>query len=137
MVNSNAFGEYFKSKRLALKLTLRAFAAKNALDAGNLSRLERGVVAIPAGHKILERYADALGIKRDSEDWFEFFDLAAAQSGSRPIDIDEAELVRHLPVFFRTLRGQPVPDDKLDALVELIRRSESRGHVEQSRNLES
>ena len=42
-----AFGEFFKVKRQALGLTLREFCLKHKLDPGNLSRMERGLLAPP------------------------------------------------------------------------------------------
>lgn len=121
---TNAFGDYFKAQRVKLGLTLRAFAQQHGLDAGNLSRLERGLLP-PPGRDTLERYAKALELESGSDEWYQFFDLASAQSGQAPIGISERDLVAKLPIFFRTLRGQKVSQDKLDELVELIRKQYS------------
>ena len=42
-------GEFFKQKRTGLKKTLRQFCAENKLDPGNISKLERGLMAPPQG----------------------------------------------------------------------------------------
>jgi len=115
----NAFGDYFRGRRAALGLTLRAFALKNRFDAGNLSRLERGIIS-PPGRETLERYAEALDLRNGSDEWYKLFDLAAAQSGQAPIGISDEELVAKLPVFFRTLRGQQIAREDVKILDELI-----------------
>lgn len=116
------FGTFFKSRRLAIKLGLREFCQKYGLDAGNISKLERGVLPPPGSQKKLEDYAGYLAIREGSDDWYEFFDLAASESGKIPSDLmSDERLVEKLPVFFRTIRGQKVPEEKLDELIRLVR----------------
>jgi len=116
------FGEFFKEKRLATGKTLRAFCIENGLDPGNMSRLERGLLPAPRSRELLERYARVLKIKKGSDDWYQFFDLAAAETGQIPKEVlEDSEVVEKLPILFRTLRGQRVPDEDLDKLVRLIR----------------
>jgi hypothetical protein len=55
--------------------------------------------------------------------WYEFFDLAAASRGQIPEEIlTDDKLVAKLPVLFRTLRGERVSEEKLDELIEAIRK---------------
>ncbi len=116
------FGEFFRKRRMALGLTLRKFCLQSRLDPGNISRLERGLLPPPQDHDKLESYAGLLKIERGSGDWYEFFDLAAAETGRIPDEImQDRELVGKLPIVFRTLRGERVPDDKLDELVRRLR----------------
>ena len=56
----------------------------------------------------------------------QFFDLAAAEKGRIPEDLQTEEVLDKLPILFRTLRGQKVPDDKLDELVDLVRGKRKR-----------
>ena len=122
MAEMKRFGELFKKLRLATGVTLREFCLKNSLDPGNLSRLERGVVSPPQSREKLEEYAKLLGLKKGSDDWYQFFDLAAAESGRFPEDVlSDDRVVAKLPVLFRTLRGQKVTDEELDQLVRQIR----------------
>ena len=114
------FGAFFKERRMALELTLREFCLQNGVDAGNLSRLERGLMPPPQGDKLVG-YAKMLSIEEGSNDWYEFFDLAAAERGRIPEDLQTKDLLDKLPILFRTLRGQKVPDDKLDELVKMIK----------------
>ena len=125
---SNTFGAYFKQMRLRRGLTLRSFCEKNQYDPGNISRLERGVFGPPGSHEKLEEYARALRLKKGSDEWLEFFDRAAASRGQIPKDLlSDKALTERLPLLYRTLRGQKVPPEKLDELVELIRASNRHG----------
>ena len=118
------FGEFFKQKRIDLKKTLRQFCADNKLDPGNISRLERGLMLPPQGSDKLVEYARYLQIKKGSDDWYRFFDLARIEAGRIPDELlkDEA-IVASLPILFRTLRGQKISEKKLEKLVELIKKA--------------
>lgn len=121
---ANAFGNLLKKRRLAIGLTMREFCLKNGLDAGNYSRLERGLFPPPQREDLLGKYAEALGLVRGTDEWIEFFDVAAACRGEIPKDLlDDQQLVDKLPALFRTLRGQPVSSAQMDTLIEKVRRS--------------
>jgi transcriptional regulator with XRE-family HTH domain len=123
-MNANAFGKLLKNLRMEKGLTLREFCQNNRIDPGNYSRLERGLFPPPQREEILEKYALALGLKRGSDEWLELFDLAAAARGQLPKDLlSDEEVVEKLPAIFRTLRGSPLTADKLDELIEKVRRS--------------
>jgi len=118
------FGPYLKELRKEKRITLRAFCAKANADPGNTSKIERGIWPPPQDHEILERYAKALDIEEGSDQWYKFFDYAAADRGIVPQDLmSDKEVVKALPVLFRTLRREkPTPED-LDKLVSKLRRS--------------
>lgn len=123
MNETSHFGEFFKKRRMALGLTLREFCRLNSLDPGNVSRLERGLLPPPQSREILESYAKLLKLKKGSDEWYQFFDLAAAGSGRIPSEfLEDKEILSRLPILFRTLRGQKVPDEQLDELVRKIRK---------------
>ncbi len=123
MSYNKLFGEFFKNKRLALKLSLREFCLEKGFDPGNLSKIERGLMTPPNSPELLKKYADALNIKKGTDDWIEFFDRAAACKGKIPNEIlEDDEIVNKLPVFFRTLRGEKVPEEKLNEIINLIRK---------------
>ena len=120
----STFGEFFKEKRIGLKKTLRQFCAENRLDPGNISKLERGLMQPPQGSDKLEEYAKYLHIRRGSDDWYKFFDLAAVEVGRIPEELlSDAEVAARLPILFRTLRGKKISKKKLDELVEMIRKA--------------
>jgi len=121
MKYSSAFGEFFKAKRQALGLTLREFCLKHRLDPGNMSRLERGLLAPPQGRDRLEEYAKCLGLKRGNGDWHTFFDLAAVSKGRIPAKLMEDEdLVAKLPLIFRALQGKHFTHKRLNDLVKKV-----------------
>ena len=124
MKHYNDFGKLFKEMRLRTGLSLRKFCLDNGLDPGNISKMERGLACPPQSKEKLEEYAKYLGIEKESDDWYNFFDYAFASTGRIPPDVmSDEELVKELPVVFRTLRGQKLPVEKLKQLAELIRRS--------------
>lgn len=123
MKKSINFGSYFEQLRQAQGLTLRMFCKIAACDPANISRMERGLISPPKGREILEKYAAALNLVEGSDEWYQFFDLAAADQGIVPQDImADAELVKVLPVFFRTLRGQKPTEEEMTKLAEKIRK---------------
>ena len=72
----------------------------------------------------MERYAKALELKEASSESYRFFDFAAADCGIVPRDImEDAEVVKVLPVLFRTLRREKPTEETLNRLVEKLRRS--------------
>ncbi|MHC4397612.1 MAG: helix-turn-helix domain-containing protein, partial [Planctomycetota bacterium] len=128
---SNTFGHFFKEMRLKTELSLRQFCMEHSLDPGNVSRIERGIASPPQSREKLAEYASYLGIEQDSDDWYDFFDYAAAATGRIPQDVmSDEELVKKLPVVFRTLRGQALSAEKLRELAESVRTSERRMNME-------
>ena len=124
MCACSVFGQFFKEMRLKTGLSLRRFCLDHGLDPGNISKMERGLASPPQSKEKLEEYAQYLGIEKDSDDWYNFFDYAAASTGRIPPDVmSDEELVKKLPVIFRALRGQKLPVEKLGDLAELIRRT--------------
>ena len=121
---NRGFGGFFKACRIKAGLTLRAFCQEYGFDPGNISKLERGRMPPPASEEKLAEYAVALGITRGSDEWYEFFDRAAAERGRIPADLlSDEELLGKMPVLFRTLRGQKYDKSKLDDLIKRIRRA--------------
>ena len=118
------FGEYFKKKRIETGKTLRQFCKENDLDPGNISKLERGIFPPPQTEDKLEHYARCLKIKKGSDDWYEFFDLAHASAGRIPEEIlSDEEALSKLPLVFRTLRGQKLTKEQLNKLANEIKKA--------------
>jgi transcriptional regulator with XRE-family HTH domain len=111
------FGEYFKRRRLAIGKTLRQFCLENGLDAGNVSKIERGLLPPPQSREKLEKYALYLGIKEGDEEWLEFFDIARTDLGRIPEEIlTNKDIAVHLPLVFRTLMGKKLTGEQLEKL---------------------
>jgi transcriptional regulator with XRE-family HTH domain len=119
---AKSFADFLKQRRIASGQTLRAFCAAHGFDVGNFSKMERGILAPPHGDDRLGVYAGALGLQPDSDEWFEFFDLAAAARGEIPSDLlSDAQVLERLPVMFQAMRE--MDPAKLDEFIQLVRRS--------------
>lgn len=124
METNLAFSEFFKEKRTALGLTLRQFCQKYGFDPGNISKLERGVFAAPQNEEKLGEYAKALKLTRGSEDWVKFFDLAAISNRDLGMmKLKNEHLIEKLPVLFRTLDNKELTEEKLNDIIELIKKA--------------
>lgn len=100
------FGAFCRARRNALGLSLREFCRRNGLDAGNVSRMERGLLSPPQTRQALEEYAAALKVAIGSADWQRLLDLAAAETGRIPVDLaDDPSAIQGMPSAFRELRG--------------------------------
>lgn len=105
MSKAVSFGEFFRSRRKKLGLGLREFCRKYGFESANISRLERGLASPPKKTEVLERYANALNIPKDSEEWNMFFDLASAETESIPPDLKrESGSPDELPELFQKIR---------------------------------
>jgi transcriptional regulator with XRE-family HTH domain len=118
------FGEFVRELRIKERIGLREFCKQTALDPSNWSKTERELLPPPQDEGILKAVATALRLKKGSDDWNRLFELAALERGKLPINtMDDKKLLKSLPMFFRTLRGQKPGKDELLKLVEIIRRS--------------
>ncbi len=136
MRSNQNFGEFFKNKRLELGLTLREFCRVHGLDAGNVSKLERGVLMPSRDEDKLTRYAEALNLRRGSAEWDFFFDLADIANKRLPDDVsNNVRLLEALPIFFRTVRGKETDDEDRKKLAEYHRKdTKSDGKMQMAEN---
>lgn len=117
-----SFGDFFKAKRTALGLTLREFCEKNGFDPGNISKLERGLLPAPQAEDKLREYAKSLNIKLQSDDYIEFTDLASVSSRNfTPKRITDEDVLKKLPVLFRTIDNKELTEEKLDRIIKMIK----------------
>jgi transcriptional regulator with XRE-family HTH domain len=118
------FGAYLRHLRATAQIGLREFAELAAIDPGNVSKIERGLMGPPEDAGQLSKMARAVGVEPDTTEWQEFHDLAAIGRGKVPADImSDEEVVKKLPMFFRGLRGEALDDNEMATLVEKIRRA--------------
>lgn len=122
--SAQTFGEFFREKRVNLGLTLRKFCQLYNFDPGNISKLERNILPPSLEDEKLAGYAAALRIKRDSEEWVLFHDLAHFAKGQIPKDIiNQKETSKYLPFLLRTVSGKRLSKVKLEKLIKLINES--------------
>jgi len=121
---STAFGDLFKRNRIASSQTLRGFCVENGFDPGNVSKLERGLIAPPQSEEKLRVYAEALKIPANTKEYQEFVDIGLACAGQIPAEImADDDLVAKLPVLLKTVSGKKLSPKQLDSLIEDIRRA--------------
>lgn len=113
------FANFIREKRIAAGLTLREFCKLFGFDASNWSKVERGLLTPPQSKKILDEIASVLKIEKESQGYKEMIDLAALSS--IPEDLIESEILEHLPVFFRTVRGDKPTEEELKTLLNKIK----------------
>ena len=119
----STFGEFFSAKRKELGKTLREFCRENGFDAGNLSKIERGLQKPPQGKEIRLQYASALGIKEGTDDWLEFCNLATISAGKIPADIvSDKELMAEVPILFRSIRKGGIENERIKELLEALKK---------------
>ncbi len=117
------FEDLFSAKRKALGKTLREFCRENGFDAGNISKIERGILTPPQSKEKRLQYASALGIKEGSDDWLEFCDLATISAGKIPTGIvSDKELMAEVPVLFRSIRKEGVEKAKIQELLKALKK---------------
>jgi len=117
------FGEYFRDIRLKRGLTLRAYCSKTKEDPAFISRLEHGIIKPPKEEAVLRRLATSLGLTEGNQEWNDFHQYADIAAGRIPAKVmANEELVKHLPIFFRTIANERFPDDKLEDFIEFIRK---------------
>jgi transcriptional regulator with XRE-family HTH domain len=117
------FEELFSAKRKALGKTLREFCRENGFDAGNISKIERGIMTPPQSKEKRLQYASALGIKEGSDDWLEFCDLATISAGKIPTGIvSDKELMAEVPILFRSIRKEGVEKAKIQELLKALKK---------------
>lgn len=121
-----SFGDLLKDLRIAQKKTLRQFCLEHGHDPSNWSKLERGINAPPRDEKTLERWARQLGLKPGSPQWQEFMDLADMARGEIPQHVlNDEELLKKLPAFFRSVRGAELSETELDDLIRKVKEAHS------------
>lgn len=118
-----SFGEFLRRQRVEMGITLREFCRQVSESPGNVSRIERGLLAPPDSREKLELFARVLGITSESEQR-EFMDHASIERGHLPKDIlDDDHLYEALPLVFRTIRGQKLDEGLLRKLAKVIQES--------------
>ena len=78
----------------------------------------------PKDKKKLERIADILGIEDGSGDWNSLFDFADIDLENIPDYVmrSEEEVLKLLPIFFRTIGSIKPTSDELDELIENLKK---------------
>lgn len=117
------FGDFALKKRITKGYTLRKFCTIKGQDTAYISRIENNILPPPKNQEKLEALAKAYEIKKNTSDWVEFFDLAAASQLTIPQNVVDSNpnLVNFLPAFYRTARKKDVKSEDIVQLMRLIK----------------
>lgn len=123
--SETAFGGLISRLRQGSAVPLRRFCREHGFDAGNYSKMERGLRPAPRNEATRQRIAQALGLPPGSDQWRSFMDLADLSVGEVPKDLLlDREVMAKMPMMFRTLRGEKMTRQQADDLAALIREKE-------------
>lgn len=118
------FGEYYKQLRIKSGQTLRSYCNKHGFYSPIISKIERDRLAPAKWKELRERHALALGLIDGSDGWYEFFDkIEASTIQNQREELDDSEVLRRLPIFVGFFGGQIPSAERLDQLIELIRKT--------------
>jgi transcriptional regulator with XRE-family HTH domain len=121
-MSNNIFGILHKKLRIEKELSLRQYCVHSGLDAGNISKIERGLMPPPQSGDTLSKMAKTLGLKPKSEEWDNFFQTAAIGAGRLPKEVtDDTKLLERLPILLRTMTGQKLNEKQLNDLIEILK----------------
>jgi len=116
------FGSMLRERRKELRLGLREFALRADIDAGNLSKIERGKLNPPQTCQMLDRICLALEYDTGSQEAEALRDQAAAENGRVPEEIlSDADVMSKMPVLLRTVHNKQLSPEQLDKLIEMIK----------------
>jgi transcriptional regulator with XRE-family HTH domain len=116
------FGQLIKQLRSQKRLGLREFCIAASYDPSNWSKIERGMLPPPQDQDVLNRIVAILGVSETSKERDLIFDYAAIDAGKIPqYVLEDAELVKRLPLFFRTAKGKKPTKEELITLAEILR----------------
>lgn len=117
------FGEFIKKIRAERRLGLREFCIAADCDPSNWSKIERGVLPPPQDKEAQLKIAATLGISEGGDQWNRLVDLAAVSAGKIPeYVLEDVELLKQLPVFFRTISGKKPTREELIKLAEILKK---------------
>jgi transcriptional regulator with XRE-family HTH domain len=120
--NKTMFGQLIKQLRSQKRLGLREFCIAASYDPSNWSKIERGMLPPPQDQDVLNRIVAILGVSETSKERDLIFDYAAIDAGKIPqYVLEDAELVKRLPLFFRTAKGKKPTKEELITLAEILR----------------
>jgi transcriptional regulator with XRE-family HTH domain len=116
------FGKFLKSVRLANGITAREASQAAGFLSSNFSKLEHGVLHPPKDPAKQKQLAQSVGIKPETPEETEFFDLAGKANRSTPVDLaDIISAEDALPLLLRTIGNKRLTKADIQKLVAIVR----------------
>jgi len=122
-MNKQAFGNFFRQKRIEHNLTLRAYCNRYGYDTAYISRIENCKLKPPTSEK-LKALIETLGLQQGTKEWVTLFDLAHQARNELPEDIKKTapEIIGMLPAFLRTNDGKKISKRRIDELIKFLQK---------------
>lgn len=117
-MSNNKFGDRFTELRVSAGFSLRKFCKEMKLDAGNWSRVETGVSNPPTDDEFYDKAVKLFDGTEEIKN--ELVSLANAVK-ILPKDLQNSELMEHMPVMLRKINGQQLKEDEIENLVKWIK----------------
>lgn len=114
------FGEFIRTKRLEKDFTLRGFSSMAGVDPANWNKIERDIALPPRKKEVLERIVKGLNLTKEEKE--EMYDLAFIAFAPDEVRPDE-DILKRLPLIFRTLRRQKPTKEECLKLFEKLKKS--------------
>ena len=117
-MGTKVFGDEFIELRISTGFSLRKFCKKMNLDPGNWSRVERGVSKPPLEEEFYDKVKNIFNITSSKKE-----ELISMAKTIRilPKELQETELMKHMPVMLRKVDGQPLKNNEIQGLVDWIK----------------
>jgi transcriptional regulator with XRE-family HTH domain len=116
------FGIFIREMRLKADLSLRKFCQLAQIDPSNWSKVERDIMIPSYEREKMEEISKIIKLEVGSQEYFEFFDLAAIAKRKIPDEVySDQEVLEALPIFFRTVHGQKPTPEELDKVIHLLK----------------
>lgn len=120
-MEKETFGDALRRVRLARKLGLRRFSELAEIDAGNLSRMERGKLKPPAHEEVLRL---ARMLKLEESDRNELIDLARAERISFQVGKPLEGYIKRkgplIPLMLRSIHDKNLSEEQIQELIDHI-----------------
>ncbi len=100
------FGTRLRAMRLTAGLSLHKFCRRAGLDAGNYSRIERGLIRPPQDHGKMEPIRAVLGLAPEDDNWAYLLLLADLEWDALPRRLlTDARVRPLLPALLQGIAG--------------------------------
>lgn len=116
------FGQQLSHYRKNAGLTLRDFSKLVGYDSSNISKVERGMLPPPAAGIVLRKWATALGLHPESQEFADFVSRGLTVRLKKHVKSD-GEIEMLMPAFFRTVGNKKVDPETYEKLKALLKKN--------------
>ena len=115
----NSFALLMHNKMKERKLTLREVSRRSGIDAGNLSRIERGNTYPPKKKEVLLKLAEAL--QMDSTETESLIEQSKFINGQLVNELQNVREMNVIPMLLRAIDNEKLREEDVEKLIEMIK----------------